>query len=317
MRSLKGKQMAWKVDVRRTVRALHKKLQSYYSEVTPESSLPLILAALLNPLRKTKTFWVRDSNMNINPKDCESFTAQYTAAFMNYWEEMYVAPQCAPKARMEDLNSGETKMDAMYNSSSTSRSASPDVAYFSESSDDYSHGPDTPAYPPITSARDLRQVRMMEVASKYINSVNADPAALGPHPPKTDNLKFDNPQELTATFWRPHVTAYWRVQEDSSTEYAPLARMAGDVFSVIPHGVGVEASFSLGQDVAGWRQCRTSGDTLQKKVVVRQFAFSNPGLLAGADARLENDDAVGQNEQKKEDKKLLQLAGISDLIHFR
>ena len=39
--------------------------------------------------------------------------------------------------------------------------------------------------------------------------------------------------------------------------------------------------------------------------------------MAGAGARLENDAAAGQNEQKEEDKKLLQLAGISDHIHFR
>ena len=146
--------------------------------------------------------------------------------------------------------------------SSTSRSASPDVAYFSESSDDFAHRSGTPACPPITPARALQQDCLMEVARKYINSVNADPAALGQHPPKTDDLKSDNPQELTAAFWKPDVTAYWREQEDSCTQYAPLARMARDVFSVIPHGLGVEASFSLGRDVLGWRQCRTSGDML-------------------------------------------------------
>ena len=102
----------------------------------------------------------------------------------------------------------------------------------------------------------------MEVACKYINSVNADPLALGQHPPKTDDLKSENPQQLTAAIWKPDVAAYCREQEVSCMEYAPLARMACDVFSVIPHGVGVEASFSLGRDVLGWRQCRTSGDTL-------------------------------------------------------
>lgn len=92
MRSLKGKRTAWKVDVHRAVRASHKKLQSYYSEVTPESGLLLILAALLDPFRKTKTFRAWDAGMNIDPKDSESYTAQYTEAFMDYWEEMYVVP---------------------------------------------------------------------------------------------------------------------------------------------------------------------------------------------------------------------------------
>ena len=319
MRSFKGKCTAWKVDVRRTVRASHKKLQCYYSEVTPESGLLLILAALLDPFRKTKTFRTWDAGMNIDPKDSESYTAQYTEAFIDYWEEMYVVPQCAPKSRKEDLDSHETKsdMDSAMFDSSTSRSASPDVAYFRERSDDFADSSGTPACPPITPARVLPQDRLMEVARKYIKSVNADPAALGQHPPKTDNLKSENPQELTAAFWKPDVAAYWQEHEDSCTEYAPLARMARDVFSVIPHGIGVEASFSLGCDVLGWRQCRTSGDMLQKKVIVRQFSRSNPGILAGADIGLPNNATAAQNEQKEEDKKLLKLAGISDHIHFR
>jgi len=45
-----------------------------------------------------------------------------------------------------------------------------------------------------------------------------------------------------------------------------------DIFSIIPHGVGVEASFSLGRDVIGWRQSTTTGETLGEQVVVRQVA---------------------------------------------
>ena len=272
LRSLKRKQSAWKVDVRRAVRATHVKLQSYYAKVTPESGLLLILAALLDPFRKTKSFRSWDANMNIDPKDSESYTAQYTEAFLNYWEEMYVIPQCTRKVKVEEKDDRDTETEsATYNGSSTSRSTSPDVAYFSDSSDEFIHGSD-PTCPPVTPARALQQDRLMEVARKYINSANADPATLGQHPPKTDDLKSDDPQEMTAAFWKPDVAAYWQAQENSLSEFAPLARMARDVFLVIPHSVGVEASFSLGRDIMGWRQCRTAGDTLQKKVVVRQFA---------------------------------------------
>jgi len=45
----------------------------------------------------------------------------------------------------------------------------------------------------------------------------------------------------------------------------------------------VEASFSLRRDVIGWRQSKTTGETLRKKVVVRQFAQANNGILAGPD----------------------------------
>jgi len=59
--------------------------------------------------------------------------------------------------------------------------------------------------------------------------------------------------------------------------------VARDIFSIIPHGVGVEASFSLGQDVISWRQSKTTGETLREKVVVRQYVRPNDGILAGDD----------------------------------
>jgi hypothetical protein len=54
--------------------------------------------------------------------------------------------------------------------------------------------------------------------------------------------------------------------------YDDLSNEAWDIFSIIPHGVGVEASVSLGRDVIGWRQSKTTGETVREKVVVRQFA---------------------------------------------
>jgi len=48
--------------------------------------------------------------------------------------------------------------------------------------------------------------------------------------------------------------------------------MAHNIFSNILHGVGVEASYSLGRDVIGWRQSQITDETLREKVVVRQFA---------------------------------------------
>src|SRR5215208_5391387 len=90
--------------------------------------------------------------------------------------------------------------------------------------------------------------------------------------------------------------------------------MARDIFSVIPLRVGVEVSFSLGHDVIGWRQSKTSGSTLQQKVVVRQWAHSNKGLLADAfsDARLENDT---EGKADAEQSKLKKLASLTDFMY--
>jgi len=61
--------------------------------------------------------------------------------------------------------------------------------------------------------------------------------------------------------------------------YADLSNVARDIFSIIPHAVQVVASFSLGRDVIGWRPSETAGETLRKKVVVRQFAPSINGIF--------------------------------------
>jgi len=78
--------------------------------------------------------------------------------------------------------------------------------------------------------------------------------------------------EISSTFWIPDITDWWRQQQETHSKYADLCNVARDIFSTIPHGVGVEASFSLGRDVIGWRQSKTTGETLREKVVIRQFA---------------------------------------------
>jgi len=70
------------------------------------------------------------------------------------------------------------------------------------------------------------------------------------------------------------------------SKYADLCNVARDIFSTIPHDVGVEASFSLGRDDIGWRQSITTGETLRETVIVRQFARANNGILAGTDPEL-------------------------------
>jgi len=49
----------------------------------------------------------------------------------------------------------------------------------------------------------------------------------------------------------------------------------------------VEASFSLGEDVIGWRQSKTTSETLRKKVVAMQSARANKGILSGTEQELD------------------------------
>jgi hypothetical protein len=94
--------------------------------------------------------------------------------------------------------------------------------------------------------------------------------------------------------------------------------VARDIISIIPHGVGVEASFSLGRDVIGWRLSTTSGKTLCEKVVVRKFAPANNGILAGTDLELDTMNTENDSEMKKEaeERKLHRMAKVHDFLEM-
>jgi hypothetical protein len=60
------------------------------------------------------------------------------------------------------------------------------------------------------------------------------------------NDYHSDPMEISSTFWIPDLTDWWWQQEETHSKYADLTNVARDIFSIIPHGVRVEASFSLG-----------------------------------------------------------------------
>src|SRR5205085_11731697 len=107
----------------------------------------------------------------------------------------------------------------------------------------------------------------MQQARQYLANVPVNIQSLQPEPLEVqDDLMSNDPEEITASFWYSDVGGWWLKQETSMGEYRDLAKMARDIFSVMPHGVGVESSFCLGRDVIEWRQCRTTGVILQQKV---------------------------------------------------
>jgi len=80
----------------------------------------------------------------------------------------------------------------------------------------------------------------------------------------------------------------------------------------------VEASFSLGRDDIGWRQSKTTGETLREKVVVRQFAPAINGILAGTDAELDPTNTENDSEMKKEaeERKLHRMAKVHNFLEM-
>jgi hypothetical protein len=63
--------------------------------------------------------------------------------------------------------------------------------------------------------------------------------------PDLNNFHSD-PIEISGIFWMPDKTDWWCQQEETHKMYAHVSNVACDIFSIIGHGVVVEASFSLG-----------------------------------------------------------------------
>lgn len=86
--------------------------------------------------------------------------------------------------------------------------------------------------------------------------------------------------------------------------------------SVVPHSVRVEANVSLGCDVISWRHPKTTGNTVQVKVIVRQFAGANNGTLAGDYPAFNTTETENDLELQKEvkQKKLHGIAKVYDLF---
>jgi len=73
-----------------------------------------------------------------------------------------------------------------------------------------------------------------------------------------------------------------------------------DIFHIIPYVVGVAPSFSLRQDIIGRRQSKTTGQTLREKVIARQFARANNGILPGDCAVLDTAETPNDLELKED-----------------
>jgi hypothetical protein len=120
----------------------------------------------------------------------------------------------------------------------------------------------------MTPGQSARAVRLFTTARLYLKSPPELPPNWGQINPNLNDYHTD-PMDISRTFWLPHITDWWRQQEETHSQYPDLSNVARDIVSIIPHGVGVEARVSLERDVIMWRQSKSTGETLRKKVVER------------------------------------------------
>jgi hypothetical protein len=250
--------------------------------------------------------------MDINPEDETSYTTQFQEAFLKYAENQY----CAKHRRLPVTKLENTPNNNFSSSTMASRSGQSSYDPYDLSSDDDEYlMPNNVAE--TTPGRSDRAARLLTAARLYLNSPPELPQNWGQINPNLNDYDTD-PMEISSTFWLPDITDWWRQQEETHSKYADLSNVARDIFSIIPHGVGVEASFSLGRDVIGWRQSKPTGETLREKVVVRQVARANSRLLAGDNPVLDPDSTDNDMEMKREgeEKKLHRMAKVHHFLEM-
>jgi len=183
--------------------------------------------------------------MNINPDNETSYTTQYQEAFLKYVENEYCAKhRCVPINQLRSLPS------------SNSISSATASGYCQSSFDPYDLSSDDEEYlttnnvAEMIPGRSTRTARILTAARLYLNSPPEAPKNWGQINPNLNDYHSD-PMEFSSTFWIPDITDWWHQQEEMHSKYADLSNVAHNIFSIIPHGVGVEASFSLARDVIG------------------------------------------------------------------
>jgi len=250
--------------------------------------------------------------MDINPDDETSYTTQYQRAFLKYVENEHCA-----KHRHVPVNKPETVLSSNLVPSATASGS------YQSSFDRYDSSSDNEKYlmpnnvAETTPGRCDRTARLLTAARLYLNSPPEAPKNWGQIHPNLNDYHSE-PMEISSTFWIPDITDWWHQQEETHSKYVNFSNVARDIFSIIPHGVRVEASFSLGRDVIGRRQSKTTGKTLCEKVVIRQFARANNWFLEGTDPELDTTNTENDWEMKKEaeERKLHRMAKVDDVLEM-
>jgi len=312
MRALAKKKTPWKEELFFAVKLARQKRSKDYAEVTPPKGMLLVSAHILNHFRKLRSFRKWDKGMDINPEDETSYTTQYQEAFLKYVENEYCAKhRRVPVNKLETVPSSNPIPSA---SAAGSYLSSFDPYELSSNDEEYI----TPNNVAETTPGQIdRAARLWTAARLYLNLPPEAPKNWGQINPNLNDYHSD-PMEISSTFWLLDINDWWRQQEETHSKYTNLTNVARNIFSIIPHGVGVDASSSLGRDVIGWRQSKTTGETLRKKVIVRQFARANNGILAGTDPELDPTNTENDSEMKQEaeERKLHRMAKVHDFLEM-
>jgi len=132
------------------------------------------------------------------------------------------------------------------------------------------------------------------------------------------NDYHSDPMDISGTFWITDIIDWWRQQEEMKSKYTDLSNVEQDIFSIIPHGVGVETSISLPPDVISWTQWKTTGKTLHRDVVLSQLPWANNSILSGDNPAVDRTNTENDSEMINDEEatSLHRMAKVQDLLEM-
>jgi len=250
--------------------------------------------------------------MVVNPENQTSSNTHYQDVFLKYVENEYCAKlRSVPFDKPESVPSNNLVLSLTAPGSGQS------------SFDPYDLSTDDTEYlianteAETTPRESDRTARWLSAARLYLNSLPEAPKNCGQINPNLNDYHSD-PMEISSKCWIPDITDWWCEHEETHSKYADLSNVSCDIFSIIPHVVRVEASFSLGRDDIAWRNSKTTGEIFHEHVIVRQFARANNGILAGVNPGLDKTNTENDSEMNKEgeDRQLHRLSKVHNLLEM-
>ena len=194
--------------------------------------------------------------IDINPVKETSYTMQHQEALLRYVENEY----CAKHRQLSVNKSQKLLSNNSIPSAMASGSGQSSFDPYDLCSDvEQSITPTNVAE--MMPGRSNRAARLLLGARLYLNSPPESPKNWGQVASNVNDYHSDL-MEISSTLWILDITDWWRQQEETHSKYADVGNMVHVIFSIIPPGVGVEASFSLAQVIIGWRQSTTTDETL-------------------------------------------------------
>jgi hypothetical protein len=205
-----------------------------------------------------------DQGMVVNPDNQIFYTTQWQQAFLKYVENKYCA-----KHRPLSVNKPERVVSNNPFPSATASGSGQSLLYsYDLSSDNDYLTPKIVA--DMTPRCSDRIARLLTATRLYLNSPQDSPQDWKQVNPNCNDYLSD-PIGISSTYWLPHITDRWHQPEATYSKYTDLSNVAHDIFSIVPQVAKVEASILLQWDVIGWRESKSTGETLRDIVIVRGY----------------------------------------------